>query len=521
MSTPEEKVEQGYKRVHFFKIRLTEDDWNERHEYHVQKAALHSYAAHAFGVVPYEKKELRVVERSTPDMTIEIQAGYALDRDGTDMVVPEAQLLEIPRDEVPLPGMIYIVIRSKVEPVKFVRFKSGRREHRYEEERFEVTYTTEKPARNEVELARIYLSVGVRAIKNAEDVDRPKPNEIDMRFKPWAWVVERVQPNAKKELVEAIVQRREAFRRMMGNPNLRPAFQGVLIMSVLKLLVENMEMPPGNILEVVRTMAQTDLDICELIRTQSEDPWVLERPEYLDYYNSVQLIFSLLRSDRFYLLENFDQLMRYVGGPLEPLLRAIGIYGNESLVYYEGQECILPKTYEMGTDWERLKIYSAQFPERIIIDGIEWTQIASIEVANEQSERQHKFAIKGAKDFWRARQNVYYPDGVQIDDVGVSHQGGHSEYELRNVLPDTHLAIVRMMDYVRADYEMEIYCNGQLVGISECKGYDRQFRWRNWPFVIPAFYVNDDTVRIRQVPIQADRDINMFKYWFFQPLSGM
>ncbi len=73
------------------------------------------------------------------------------------------------------------------------------------------------------------------------------------------------------------------------------------------------------------------------------------------------------------------------------------------------------------------------------------------------------------------------------------------------------------MDYVHGDWKADMLVNGERCGVWECPGEDRRFRWRNHPFVIEAKYVNDTRLMVRQVPVTADRDINMFKLWFLQP----
>jgi hypothetical protein len=45
-----DKDVQGYKRVHFFKYFLTEEDWNARHDFHVQKRLLHHAFLHGMGI---------------------------------------------------------------------------------------------------------------------------------------------------------------------------------------------------------------------------------------------------------------------------------------------------------------------------------------------------------------------------------------------------------------------------------------------------------------------------------------
>ena len=53
--------------------------------------------------------------------------------------------------------------------------------------------------------------------------------------------------------------------------------------------------------------------------------------------------------------------------------------------------------------------------------------------------------------------------------------------------------------------------------MSSNAGTDRVNRWRNWPYTIPGDVINKSTVTIKQSAITAGRDINMFRYWFYQP----
>jgi hypothetical protein len=59
--------------------------------------------------------------------------------------------------------------------------------------------------------------------------------------------------------------------------------------------------------------------------------------------------------------------------------------------------------------------------------------------------------------------------------------------------------------------------NGKSVGVGSCAGTDRINRWRNWPYMIPAEFVTESQLTVKQVAITAGRDVNMFHYWFFQP----
>ena len=156
-------------------------------------------------------------------------------------------------------------------------------------------------------------------------------------------------------------------------------------------------------------------------------------------------------------------------------------------------------------------------PHIFKIDDLEWLLMGELNITEEASERKYKFRICESRDIWKNRQRLYFPDGTLIEDTGVAHEGGYSEFDIPGVIPDTHLVVIRMMDYARGDYELLFNVNGQDVGISRCDGFDRRARWRNWPFVIPAHFVNDTVLKIRQTLLTADRDVNMFRYWFYQP----
>ena len=141
-----------------------------------------------------------------------------------------------------------------------------------------------------------------------------------------------------------------------------------------------------------------------------------------------------------------------------------------------------------------------------------------INVLNKRSEADHKFKIIDARDKYRTRQKLKYPDGVIVEDIGIAFEGGHAEFEISNVVPSRDLFMIARMDYVHGDWEAEVYVNDKKVTNWTCKGSDRKFRWRNWPLKIPAENVGDAFLSIRVVPVTADRDVNLFMLWFYQPV---
>ena len=144
-------------------------------------------------------------------------------------------------------------------------------------------------------------------------------------------------------------------------------------------------------------------------------------------------------------------------------------------------------------------------------------QIDKIDVMDKDSEEAHALAIHDAKDSYRSRQKLKYPDGTVLEDVGRAHVGGYAQYTIKNVTAGKELAIIRRMDYVYGDYELEFTVDGKNAGVCSCAGTDRVNRWRNWPYVLPAEVVTKDKLSVKQNAGTAGRDINMFRYWFYQP----
>ena len=151
------------------------------------------------------------------------------------------------------------------------------------------------------------------------------------------------------------------------------------------------------------------------------------------------------------------------------------------------------------------------------MEGAKFVLVDMIDVLNKKSEQVHKFRIVDAKDKYRTRQKLKYPDGVIVEDAGIAFEGGYAEWEVSNIIPNRDLFMVTRMDYVHGDWEAEIAVNGKKVGTSICAGDDRKFRWRNWPFKVSAEYITDTFLTIKKTPTKYERDINMFKIWFYQP----
>jgi hypothetical protein len=167
---------------------------------------------------------------------------------------------------------------------------------------------------------------------------------------------------------------------------------------------------------------------------------------------------------------------------------------------------------------ERIKGISTQdLPMELEINGESWIRIDVINVMDTDSESSHGLKIEEARDSYRSRQRLKYPDGTSLEDVGRAHVGGYVTYKAKGVTPNKRLLVVRRMDYVYGDYTLEFEVDGKKAGTCECPGTDRVNRWRNWPFIIPAEFIVRAEPQIKQIAVTAGRDINMFRYWFYQP----
>jgi hypothetical protein len=174
----------GFKRLHFFKGLVTYyTDWIDRETYRRDKQRWHNQRCHGPGVVTGYDGELIVTGRG--DLSIEVQPGCAIDGSGNELVLHDTVIKQVRTDGLKLPTTVYVVARYTEELVDFISYKQNLavRGHRRVQEGCEIDVTPLLPnVAKEVELARILLDVGVKALTDAADPQAPKPNEIDRRY---------------------------------------------------------------------------------------------------------------------------------------------------------------------------------------------------------------------------------------------------------------------------------------------------------------------------------------------------
>jgi hypothetical protein len=504
---------QGFKRINFFKGFLTtEKDWNDAERYHIDKRRLHNKMMHSAGIVYGFSSDLRVSARARGDLSVEVQPGYAIDGLGNDLMIHDASIRNINLEEFKLPQTIYIVLRYYEELTDFIAYKENLeyKGHRRVLESCKVELSqTEPDIMREVELARIYLEKGVSRVRDARDPANPAPNEIDMRYCPRGGMSGSTLPGFLRLRLEQLLWqiRRGALeytrRGVIAAHDVVQACNTALMLLAANLL------DLRNIFEIFKLIIDTEGEMS--LDVDVHHPTIAQKKEFSEYRRQVEILRGLLAENKNN-TEAFQNLLAYQAKCAEIALSAVA---GEKPVLIAPEEKKEQKAADIK-DWEGVKVMPQPKPE-MDLEGIKWVLVDEIEILNKESEDKHIFTIKEAKDSYRSRQKLKYPDGTTVEDTGRAYVDGYSEFKLLNITPGRPVVVLRRMDYVYGDYELELSVNGKKVAVVSCVGTDRVHRWRNWPAMIPAEAVTDGTLIVRQGSVTAGRDINMFHIWVYQP----
>ncbi|MBP8811168.1 MAG: hypothetical protein KBG48_29695 [Kofleriaceae bacterium] len=509
-----ETKENGYKRINFFKGFLTtEKDWNEAEKYHIDKRMLHNRLFHSPGVALGYGGDLRVAARARGDLSVEIQPGYAIDGVGHDLMLFDAAIKNINPEEFRLPQTIYIVLRFYEELSDFIAYKENLeyKGHRrvLESCKIEVSQT-EPDIGREVELARIYLEKGANRVRDARDPADPRANEIDMRFVPKAGRVGSFMPPAQRLRLQNLLWQIRRAGLEYARRGIHSANNVVQCCNTALMLDASNTVDLRNIFDIfyllIESQGEMALDI------DAHHPAIAQKKEFSEFRRHVEILRGLISEGKFN-MESFQNMLAYQG-KLNEIAQA-AISGEKLLVQVkEEPKEDKPKVADIK-DWEGVKVMP--YPkESMDLEGLTWVLVDEIKILDNDSEAKHAFNIKEAKDSYRSRQKLKYPDGTVIEGVGRAHVGGFAEFKI-NVTPGRPVVILRRMDYVYGDYELEMQVNNKAIGVVNCTGTDRVHRWRNWPAMIPGEQVTESTLTIKQIALTAGRDVNMFHIWVYQP----
>src|SRR5262249_12573797 len=161
-----------------------------------------------------------------------------------------------------------------------------------------------------------------------------------------------------------------------------------------------------------------------------------------EYRRQVEILRGLLGENKNN-VEAFQNLISYQAKCAEIAIAAVA--GERPQIVVEEQK-VEPKVADTK-DRKRVKTMPQPKPQ-MDLESITWVLVDQSEILNKSSEDRQLFQIKEAKDSYRSRQKLKYPDGPTVEDTGRAHVDGYSEFKLLNVTPTRPLVILRRMDYV-------------------------------------------------------------------------
>ena len=153
-----------------------QDYWNEKRKRHLANE-------HSEGIVV----GLDVVENSPPSLSVKVNAGRALDSEGSDPEIDSVQELDL-SSLVPVSGtttVFMILSDSETEIEPYFVDEIGEYQNKYVQDGFTLEARDTPPVDPETELARVELETGATAVVDAADPKNPGVNEIDMTHREY------------------------------------------------------------------------------------------------------------------------------------------------------------------------------------------------------------------------------------------------------------------------------------------------------------------------------------------------
>ena len=506
------ELSQPFKRINFFRGFLTtEQDWNDATAYHVDKHRMHNRLFHGFGIVPGHAGDLKVQARGKGELAVENLPGLCVDGSGNEIIISDPEIKAINPLDYKLPQTVYLVAKYYEELSDFIAYKENLeyKGHRRVSEvaRIEVQVVEPEPSEG-VELARIALAPGVKRVTDARDSNNPGPNEIDLRFAPLAGVVgSHLAPSFLYDLLTLSGEIREVYSFLAHHQKIGSAGDVAHAVTSFRMLLHSRLVDGWNLLPLVGDLLHLQWAFVEDV--EANHGKISSRKEFVSLKRHLELLMGFHnegRRDADYL----QTMLSYENKTVENL-RAIF---SERLKKVVMEETAATPLAQIG---EKLKVHSKTFKKTMTVEGVKLTKADEIDILDKESENEHDFKIVDARDKYRSRQKLKYPDGSIVEDVGIAYEGGHCEFTLKNIVPGRPVLLLVRTDYVHGDWEANIEVNGKKAGVMRCAGEDRKFRWRNWPFIIESEFADDVELRIVQKPITEERDVNYFRVWAYQP----
>ncbi|MEZ0230744.1 MAG: hypothetical protein ACAI25_19140 [Planctomycetota bacterium] len=527
-----DEAAKGYLRLnHFHGLRLESEDFETGEKYHVDKRKLHNKICHGRGVVPRYSGQLRVVARKRGDLSVEVMPGYALDGEGNDIVLWEPKIVVIdPAKHAPkMPGHVFVNVRYVDEPSDFVvnkanpKFKGHRRI--LETCRVDVEAKAAPPEEG-VEVARILLTEEVKEITDARDPSSPGAGEVDLRYVPRAGtagslvdpdLVQRMRESLR-DLWRSLGSLAMSFPLVIGFRELRAA------VVTLQMLVETGQLDADELIKGMRILIDLGEEVAHEVDLNA--PELNSVREYANWKSTLDALKGVAREAK-PVRRDVENILNRLGAAVLSLKQASDVKPTAPVaikpISKEEKKEEAPKEPEkpavppdaVQLTWADLQ-KSSTLPKKIHMDGKTYDLVDEIALVDKKSEADHDFSIQDAKQDWTTNQTLKYPDKTTTTARGRAHVGGLSRWKVKNLRPGKEVIVAKRIDFARGDIVTRMEIDGKAVGDWKIDDSDRTYRWRNWLFRVPGNFVAKDTVEVRQVAVEAERDVNMFGLWFYQ-----
>jgi hypothetical protein len=156
-------------------LMITSEIWGEAHDYHRSHERLHALSLHRPGI----PIGLEVVAHDPPDRSVIIHPGVAIDPLGQVIVVPERVRFDITIEEA---GLVFLYAEFRELDREPLPFPDGIERPTRLLETYLVQNSTQLTP-YAVELARLQQGQTVAPLRDALNPQRPRENEIDLRFR--------------------------------------------------------------------------------------------------------------------------------------------------------------------------------------------------------------------------------------------------------------------------------------------------------------------------------------------------
>lgn len=499
----------NFKRINFFEgFFTTDEDWNAAEAYHLEKRRLHNRVLHTPGVVPVSGGGMKVQARGRGDLSFEVSPGFAIDGRGNEIVLRDPAVKVVEADKLKLPQTIYIGIRYFEEPTDFIAYKENPRfkGHRRIEEKVKIEVMAREPDGIEaLEVGRIRLEEGVREIRDALDPRVPGPGEVDLRFVPLAgYAGSHATPQLRVEVANGLSEK-AVLSGLLAKMGVVPANYVRQAVLAAELLNSSNGIGPYNLADCLLGIVELEREMIEGI--EKDFPQIAARKGFSDYKKALEALTKVVR-DRPRDADGCMGIARFLNASNQALTPVV----KEKLDAG-------PKKNIKGEQvaWKDIVVRSKDFPEEINIDGSNFARVDHIQLVNDESEKAHKFRIEGQKDMWKSRQTFTYPDKESVSDSGIAHIGGEAKWQVHNLKPGKDMIVIKRFDAILGEQICDISVDAKKVGQWKVTEADRKHRWRNHYFLVPGTFVTNETIEMSSKAASAERDINMFQLWFYQP----